>query len=288
MASTGVSRTPLVIAALLAALGGGLLVATWMRAPADAPPAPTTDAGMAAAAAAEPAARPVAASAWSGPGHAGSRQALMQRYANELDEDVRGALLAELQQHPDEALRDFALGLLAAPDADARLRGYELLAAFPLEDAAVRGAVVAGLGDERDPRVLARLAGLAVPTVLPASEAEPMADALRALAGHEDPDVRAQGVVQAAQWAAPGEAEPLLARALLDASPQVRQAGIAGTIATRARSPQIKDALLWIAGDAASDSEQRAAAVFALQWYRLDDAEYAIYRQAEAALGDHH
>ena len=79
-----------------------------------------------------------------------------------------------------------------------------------------------------------------------------------------------------------------LARALLDDSPEVRKAGIAGAIATRALSPQLKDALLWIAGDAASDPEQRAAAVFALQWYRLDDAEYAIYRQAEAAGADAH
>lgn len=155
-------------------------------------------------------------------------------------------------------------------------------------DADTRAAMLAGLRGERDPRVLARVAELMAPAVLPATEAGPIADALQTVARHDDPEVRARGVVQAAQWAAPGEAEGLLARALLDESPQVREAAVAGVIATRAHSPRLKDALRWIAADDASDPHRRAAAVFALQWYRLDDAEYALYRQAEAATGHAH
>lgn len=288
MAGAGVSR-PLPAVAVLAAGGVALLVGSlWWRAPGGSEAVQAPAGHGAVAAGPVPGAMDSAATAAAVPPDAGSRARLMQRYAGELDEDARGAVLAELLRDPDAALRDFALGLVTGADAGTRLRGYELLAAFPLEDAAVRGAMLAGLGNERDPMVLARVAGLVVPTVLPSSQAAPIADALQALAAHADPDVRAQGVLQAAQWAAPGEAEPLLARALLDDSPEVRKAGIAGAIATRALSPQLKDALLWIAGDAASDPEQRAAAVFALQWYRLDDAEYAIYRQAEAAGADAH
>lgn len=287
MASTGVSKTTLAATALVAAVGGAVLGAAWTRGTAPV----TVAAAPAVAAEAAPGPLPMqsaASSPWSAPGEPASREALMQRYATELDEDTRGALLAELQRSPDDALRDFALDLVAAGDADTRLRGYELLAAFTLEDGAVRGAVLSGLAGERAPRVLARVATLTVPTVLPASEAAPVANALAELAGHRDPAVRAQGVVQAAQWAAPGEAGPLLARALLDESAEVRKAAVAGTIATRASSPQIKDALLWIAGDDEADPEQRTAAVFALQWYRLDDAEYAIYREAESASGHAH
>lgn len=287
MASTGVSKATLAATALVAALAGAVLGAAWTRGTAPVPVA----AAPAVAAEAAPGPLPMqvaAASPWSAPGEPASREALMQRYTTELDEDTRGALLAELQRSPDDALRDFALDLVTAGDADTRLRGYELLATFTLEDGAVRGAVLSGLADERDPRVLARVATLTVPTVLPAPEAAPVADALAELADHRDPAVRAQGVVQAAQWAAPGEAGPLLARALLDESAEVRKAAVAGTIATRASSPQIKDALLWIAGDDDADPEQRAAAVFALQWYRLDDAEYAIYREAESASGHAH
>lgn len=288
---TGVSRLVLAACLLAAAISGALLGAAGTR--HAAPEAPSTTAGAAAV--------PLPAGSGHGgfPGAAVShlhashadapdRQALMQRYATELDEDARGALLAELQRHPDDVLRDFALGLVASGDADGRLRGYELLSAFPLDDADTRGAMLAGLRGEQDPVVLARVAELVVPTVLPAGNAGEIADALGSLATHDDPEVRARGVVQAAQWAAPGEAEGLLAGALLDESPQVREAAVAGVIATRAHSPRLKDALLWIAGDASTDPGQRASAVFALQWYRLDDAEYAIYRQAEADTGHAH
>lgn len=290
-ARAGVNRPALAAGLVAAALAGALLGAAWTRrgdagagGPASVPAAATP-----LSPASTPASRPRSPVGVAPRIDPVDRQALMQRYANELDEDMRGALLAELQRHPDAALRDFALALVASGDADGRLRGYELLAAFPLhDDPDARAAMLAGLRGERDPRVLARVAELMVPTMLPASEAGPIAEALQAVATHDDPDVRARGVVQAAQWAAPGEAEGLLASALLDDSPRVRQAAVAGVIATRAHSPRLKDALLWIAGDAAADADQRAAAVFALQWYRLDDAEYALYRQAEADTGHAH
>ncbi len=286
----GVSRLALAAAVLASALLGALGGASWMRRAVDARPAEAPGAVMAARDEGVPVLRdvPVPRAMRSTADGPASRATLMQQYANALDEDVRGALLARLQRQPDAALRDFALGLVASADADARLRGYALLSAFPLDEAGTREAVLAGLAGERDPPVLASVVDLAVPTMLPASEAAPMASALAALARHQDAAVRARSVTRAAQWAGPGDAEPLLARALVDDAPEVRQAAIAGVIATRAHSPQLKDALLWIAGDEAAVPDQRAAAVFALQWYRLDDGEFAIYRDAEAATGHGH
>lgn len=283
------SRRGLVTGLAVAVLAGALLTAAWMRqAGPGASPTVTDVLPGGAAPSAEGAALAMQGNAttWGVP-DGDARRALMQRYATELDEDVRGALLAELQRHPDDELRDFALELVSGGDAATRLRGYDLLAVFPLGAAEVRDAVLAGLGNERNPQVLAQVVGLAVPTVLPASDAEPMADALQALTSHRDPDVRARSVVHAAQWAEPEQARQLLTRAILDESPQVRHAAIAGVIATRAHSPQLKEALLWTASDAGTSDEQRAAAVFALQWYRLDDKEYAIYRQAERDTGGH-
>lgn len=285
------TRARLAASLVAAAVAGALLGSAWTRRVDAGGPDLRQEARGATAVASAPHALPrnAAGPAASAVGATtGDRLELMQRYATELDEDARGALLAELQRSPDADVRDFALSLVSAADADTRLRGYELLAAFPLDDEATRAAMLAGLRGEPDPRVLARVAGLMVPTVLPATDAGAVAEALQTLATHDDVEVRARSVAQAAQWAAPGEAEGLLARAILDDSPEVRQAAVAGVIATRAHSPRLKDALLWIAGDASADAGQRAAAVFALQWYRLDAAEYALYRQAEADTGHAH
>ena len=98
--------------------------------------------------------------------------------------------------------------------------------------------------------------------------------------------VRAAAVLQSAQWDKSAGVDDILQRALLDPEPQVRGAAIAGVTSSANRSAQIKDALLEIASNPHSGREQRATAVFALQNFELDRAEYQIYRDAAEATSD--
>ncbi|MDH5823045.1 HEAT repeat domain-containing protein [Luteimonas sp. RD2P54] len=234
-----------------------------------------------------------------GPGEQRSRalrdpaflQQLLQRYATEAEEDERGALLALLRGVGNDDVLRFALALAGSGEAEARRRGLALLEAFPLDRPDVRDTVALGLQAERDPAVLQRYVELAAPAVMPVEDAAPLVRGLEALTAHPDPEIRGRSVVQFAQWSDPAAAEEALGRALIDQAPEVRRAAVGGIVATRARSDRLKDGLLWMASDAATTAEDRAAAVFALQWFALDRDEYALYRQAAAqadAAGDGH
>ena len=215
-------------------------------------------------------------------------QTALDRYASIPEEDERGALLASLGMVGGDTVRAFALSLLAQDDPAKRSRGLDLLATFPLDAEGVREAVAAGLDGERDPALLGRYVDLAVPTVLPPDDAVPMSASLQRLTMHADAAVRARSVPQAAQWSTSDEdVEVLLNRAMLDDAPEVRRAAVAGIIATRSRSPRLKDALLWLAADRDATAEDRSAALFALQWYPLTAADYSIYHAADAELAAH-
>ncbi|WP_149194683.1 hypothetical protein [Luteimonas suaedae] len=214
-------------------------------------------------------------------------QQLLQEYAAAIDEDVRGARLAALAAAADETVLRFALDLASSRDADARRRGLDLLAIFPFDTPGIREFVTHGLQQETDPQTLAALVELAAPTVMPTEDAAPLVSQLERLTAHADPTVRSRSVMQYAQWSGPAEGEALLSRAILDEDAEVRRAAIAGVVASNARSDRLKDALLWIAGDARASSQDRSAAVFALQSFALDREEYALYRQAAAATDDH-
>ncbi|NZA25381.1 hypothetical protein H0E84_03215 [Luteimonas sp. SJ-92] len=217
-------------------------------------------------------------------------QQLLQRYATAAEEDERGALLALLREVGNDDVLRSALALADSGDAEARRRGLALLDAFPLDRPEVRDTVAQGLQAERDPAVLQRYVELAAPAVMPVEDAAPLVRGLEALTAHPDPEIRGRSVVQFAQWSEPAAAEEALGRALIDDAPEVRRAAVGGIVATRVRSERLKDGLLWLASDAQAPAEDRAAAVFALQWFALDRDEYALYRQAaqSAAADDGH
>lgn len=205
---------------------------------------------------------------------------LLQRYAAETDADRKGALLAVINSAPgDESLR-FALDLARSTDPAARRDGLALLAAFPLDRAEVRDTLAQQLRDERDPAMQARLLDMLAPAQMAREDAAPLLRQIERLRQSPDPAVRAASVRQTAQWDRSPAAEDALHRALLDADPQVRQAGMDGVFASGLRSDRLKDALLAIASDAQAGMQQRQAAVLGLQNFGLDRGEYALYRRA--------
>lgn len=205
---------------------------------------------------------------------------LMRRYAVETELDKRGALLAILQANPNEEVKAFALALAASRDPAARQEGLELLKAFPLDDAKVRGFLVGQIDQEQDPAMLTKLVDMLSPTMVATEDAAPLVAQLARLREHPDPEVRAASILQSSQWDRGGDLENTLHSAMLDPDPRVRQAAIGGISAERVRSDRLKDMLLAIASDPKTGAEERNRAIFALEGFALNRAEYEVYRQA--------
>ena len=205
---------------------------------------------------------------------------LMRRYAVETELDKRGALLAILQANPNEEVKAFALALAASRDAATRQAGLELLKLFPLDDAKVRGFLVGQIDQEQDPAMLTKLVDMLSPTMVATEDAAPLVAQLARLREHPDPEVRAASVLQSSQWDRGGDLENTLHSAMLDPDPRVRQAAIGGISAERVRSDRLKDMLLAIASDPKTGAEERNRAIFALEGFALNRAEYEVYRQA--------
>ncbi len=209
---------------------------------------------------------------------------LMRQYSLETELDKRGALLAILQANPNEDVKHFALELAASRDPATRQEGLELLKAFPLDDAQVRGFLVSQIDLEQDPVMLTKLVDMLAPTMVPTEDAAPLVAQLARLRTHPDPEVRAASILQSSQWDRGGNLENTLHEAMLDPDPRVRQAAISGIAAERVHSDRLKDMLLAIAYSPKTSAEERNRAIFALEGFALNRSEYEIYRQA-ARLG---
>lgn len=205
---------------------------------------------------------------------------LMARYAAEVDLDSRGALLAILQGAPNAEVRRFALQLADSRDPTQRREGLELLRSFSLDETDVRTLLLRQTTDETDPETLRTLVDMLVPAVVPSEDAAPIVERLAQLLAHPDPEVRAASVLQTSGWDKGDDLEGILHQAMLDPDTRVRQAAMAGITSSRVRSDRLKDVLLERAYDPGTALPERSAAIFALQEFPLDRAEYALYRQA--------
>lgn len=213
---------------------------------------------------------------------------LLGDYRFETELDRRGALLAVLQGVANQDVLRAGRELADSGDPRQRQLGLDLLKAFPLDVAEVRELLQRQLQDERDPAMLRQLVDMLAPTVIASEDAAPVLNRLDALRRHPDASVRASSVLQSVQWNKSGDNEEILHQAILDGDSAVRQAAIAGINASGTRSDRLKDALLALAADPRSDGETRNAAVFALQNFAMNRAEYALYRQAAERAVDGH
>ncbi|MDC8011222.1 hypothetical protein [Tahibacter soli] len=213
---------------------------------------------------------------------------LLARLSTETELDARGALLAILAGAPNAQLLAYARAQLDGADAQARRNGLDLLKMFPMNDADARDLVTQRLERESDPAALKSLIEALTPSLVAEEDAAPVIARLADLSRHADADVRAQAVLQYAQWDNATNTEVALHRALNDPALAVRRAAIAGAIGSSAQSARMKLALIDIATDPAYDDADRASALFALQRYPLNRAEHALYAQSQAALDARH
>ncbi|MGJ7902536.1 HEAT repeat domain-containing protein [Lysobacter sp. 1R34A] len=209
-------------------------------------------------------------------------QSLLQRYRNERDLAARGELLALLNAVSGEEVLRFALSLAASTRPEDERDGLELLRGYSMDRPEVRQTLLAKLERGGDPQRMGELVAMLTPATMPSEDAAPVVAELAALARHPDPNLRAQAVLQLAQWDDGEQVEDLLHRAILDSSAEVRAKAIAGVQGSGIRSDRLKEALLAIAADPASSAADRGAATFALQQFRLNRAEYGIWRRAQA------
>ena len=273
------------------ALAITIIVAAWMiRGRNDSNPGATTETQVPSAPASPAGILPPSASASSvrnrgeksrrAQEHSSHLQELMRQYALDPELDKRGALLAIMQSMPNDEVKHFALQLAASSDPVTRQEGLQLLKAFPLDDAEVRGFLVGQIDQEQDPAMLKELVEMLAPTMVATEDAAPLVEQLVRLREHPDPEVRAASVLQSSQWDRSGDLENTLQLALLDPDVRVRQAAIAGVTSERVHSDRLKDMLLAIANDPQSSNEERSAAIFALEGFALNRSEYELYRQA--------
>ena len=207
-------------------------------------------------------------------------QELMRQYAFETELDKRGALLAILQSMPNDEVRKFALQLAVSSDPATRRDGLELLKAFSLDDAEVRGFLVDQIKQEQDPAMLKELVDMLAPTMVATEDAAPLVEQLVRLREHPDAGVRAASVLQSSQWDKGNGLENTLHQAMMDPDTGVRQAAIAGVTSEHVHSDRMKDMLLVIANDPQTSDQERGAAIFALEGFALNRAEYELFRQA--------
>lgn len=286
-----------VVSALLGALAGGAYVARRDRADA-APPRTAAPAATLAAHASDPAAASSPYPEYLSLGGAAPvsfeslrrraqrdpafLQDLLQRYGNETAADARGELLALLHAVGGEDVLRYALSRAASTRAEDERVGLDLLGGYSLERAEVRETLLAKLRAGGEPQREAELIRMLTPAAMPDEDAAPVVERLAALARDGDPEVRGEAVAQLAQWAEPAQAEEALHRALLDPAAAVRSKAIVAVSGSHARSERLKDALLAIAADPAGSAADRGAAAMALQDFRLNRAEYAIWKRAQA------
>lgn len=209
-------------------------------------------------------------------------QSLLQRYRNERDLAARGELLSLLNAVSGEEVLRFALSLSASTRPEDERDGLELLRAYSMDRPEVRQTLLAKLERGGDPQRMGELVAMLTPATMPSEDAAPVVAELAALARHPDPNLRAQAVLQLAQWDDGEQVEDLLHRAILDNSAEVRAKAIAGVLGSGIRSERLKEALLAIAADPEASVADRGAATFALQQFRLNRAEYGIWRRAQA------
>lgn len=209
-------------------------------------------------------------------------QSLLQRYRNERDLAARGELLSLLNAVSGEEVLRFALSLSASTRPEDERDGLELLRAYSMDRPEVRQTLLAKLERGGDPQRMGELVAMLTPATMPSEDAAPVVAELAALARHPDPNLRAQAVLQLSQWDDGEQVEDLLHRAILDSSAEVRAKAIAGVQGSGIRSDRLKEALLAIAADPESSAADRGAATFALQEFRLNRAEYGIWRRAQA------
>lgn len=213
------------------------------------------------------------------------RGAVMDVYRTKTDRRVRSAFRSLLTANPAPDVIARSLELAQSPNPLDRAAGFELVAESPPNEVASALAERA-VTEERDPDALVG-ALLALRARIPPSPSAigNMLPRLLTLIHHEAILVRAHGVQVLAEWDRSGKtAEPVVAAALSDPAPVVRQAAVGAVMLGQLRSERIQQSLLRIQGDRGEDLQTRFGAQQALERFDMDSQAYEAYAHARAEL----
>lgn len=158
------------------------------------------------------------------------------------------------------------------------------LAALDTQDAAIRQQLVHLLVNAPSPEAKAAIFNALQPVPLAQEDVAPLIDHLQAIHDAGDPALRANALVQWAQWDRGDRLRPLLNRGLHDPHPYVVRGAITAVALSNLRGQDLKESLLLLANDTAPASELRSAAIDALRDFSLTRAEDAIVRRSESEI----
>lgn len=172
------------------------------------------------------------------------------------------------------------------PPRQAPLEGacVAALAALDVRDGSTRDQVAHLLANEPSPAVKAAIFNALQPVPLAQEDVAPLIDQLQAVHDAGDPALRANALVQWAQWDRGDRLLPLLNRGLHDPHPYVVRGAITAVALSNLRGQDLKESLLLLANDTAPDSELRSAAIDALHDFSLTRAEDAVVRRSESEI----
>lgn len=210
-------------------------------------------------------------------------QKLIDRYDSILAPRQRARLKVLLTDVGGEPVAAFSQRLATSRDPAARKDGFEMLQRLPaeLQSPVVRELIRTAWYTEQDPAVLSR-ALIALKPGAAAPDAQTL-DQLRHLTYGQDPAVRANSLMQLAQWDKSPGMEEYVYQAVIDASAEVRRAGVMAALESGSRSARLKDALLTMIQNGGESEEVRGYALDALRFFSLSGYELTLYQEAQRA-----
>lgn len=212
----------------------------------------------------------------------GSNSALRNRvlslYRETSDLQRRGVLRRMLTADASPEVGGYALKMAAGTDVRDRAAGFELLAGLPPTGEST-ALVKRALESERDAAALAAVLLALQPRVPPSpAEIADMVPRFLKLVRHESALVRAHSIQLVAEWDRGGKtAEPVIAEALSDPAPLVRQAAVGAIMVGQIRSDRLKSGLLHTVGNSAEELQTRFGAQHALERFDLSAEEHKAY-----------
>ncbi|MEJ7806226.1 MAG: HEAT repeat domain-containing protein [Telluria sp.] len=211
-------------------------------------------------------------------------RSLLNRYSGAQTPQERALLKAVLSTVQTPDVIAFSTRLAGSSNAAERQHGFELLQSLAPDAPETRSLVRRTLASEHSPEVLVRaLATLQSPAAEP-EEAQMMVAQLKSLSQHADPAVRSASILQLGQWDKNGEGGALLAQALADGAPEVRQAAIFAIAQAGVRSEAAKTALMGMVNNTQESKDVRGSALQVLERFSLSKDEYARFAQSRAQM----
>jgi hypothetical protein len=208
---------------------------------------------------------------------------LISRFEAETNAEAKDALRVVLSGLPLPEVVDFAQRL-ALGNVVQRKDAYELLSSVT-DSGKAHSAILRALDTEQDPALLSQAVKALRPMIVDPAQTQATVATLSRLTQNTDPLVRGPSLQALAQWDKTGSvAEPSVYQALIDQQPEIRADAVSALMySSQLNSERLKTALIDILGSTDA-ADTKIMVLQALGRFKLTDAEYAIYSQANAEV----